>query len=48
MLKEGGRGASIWYIEPSDNHGVGSSIANALKPFPDGTKVKIVVGKIRG
>ncbi|MEJ5115638.1 RHS repeat-associated core domain-containing protein, partial [Erwinia billingiae] len=43
MFKEGGKGASVRYIDPSDNRGAGSSIANALKPFPDGTKVKIVV-----
>ncbi|NCH72932.1 hypothetical protein EHJ16_18660 [Cronobacter dublinensis] len=43
MFKEGGKGASVRYINPSDNRGAGSSIANALKPFPDGTKVKIKV-----
>ncbi|MGY5359883.1 RHS repeat-associated core domain-containing protein, partial [Cronobacter dublinensis] len=43
MFKEGGKGASVRYIDPSDNRGAGSSIANALKPFPDGTKVKIKV-----
>lgn len=43
MFKEGGEGASFRYIDPSDHRGVGSSIASALKPFPDGTKVKIVV-----
>jgi len=43
MLKEGGKGASVRYINPGDNRGAGSSIANALKPFPDGTKIKIIV-----
>ena len=43
MFKEGGKGASIRYIDPGDNRGAGSSIANALKPFPNGTKVKIIV-----
>ncbi|QHA88934.1 NucA/NucB deoxyribonuclease domain-containing protein [Serratia rhizosphaerae] len=41
MFEEGGKGASIRYTDPSDNRGAGSSIANALKPFPDGSKVKI-------
>lgn len=41
MFEEGKKGASVRYIEPSDNRGAGSSIANAFKPFPDDTKVKI-------
>lgn len=43
MFKEGGKGASVRYINPIDNRGAISSIANALKSFPDGTKVKIKV-----
>lgn len=43
MFKEGGKGASVRYINPIDNRAAISSIANALKSFPDGTKVKIKV-----
>ncbi|WP_317988217.1 DUF6531 domain-containing protein [Proteus vulgaris] len=43
MFKEGGEGASVRYISISDNRGAGSSISHALSPYPDGTKVKIVV-----
>ncbi|HHZ9144974.1 TPA: RHS repeat-associated core domain-containing protein [Proteus mirabilis] len=43
MFKEGGKGASVRYISISDNRGAGSSISHALSPYPDGTKVKIIV-----
>jgi len=43
MFKEGGKGASVRYIDPSDNRGAGSSIAHALSGYDDGTRVKIVV-----
>jgi hypothetical protein len=43
MFKEGGTGASIRYITPSDNRGAGSSIGKALTDYPNGTRVKIVV-----
>ncbi|WP_192985850.1 RHS repeat-associated core domain-containing protein, partial [Pseudomonas sp. EggHat1] len=43
MFKEGGKGASVRYIDPSDNRGAGSSISHALDPYPDGTTVKITV-----
>ena len=36
MFKEGGEGASVRYIDPSDNRGAGSSIGNAL---PDGKRM---------
>lgn len=39
MFKEGGDGASVRYIDPSDNRGAGSSIGHALSDLPDGTKV---------
>ncbi|WP_438712366.1 RHS repeat-associated core domain-containing protein [Aquimarina muelleri] len=39
MFKEGGAGASVRYINPSDNRGAGSAIGAALKDYPDGTKV---------
>lgn len=43
MFKEGGDGASIRYINPSDNRGAGSSIGNILSDLPDGTRIKIEV-----
>lgn len=43
MCKEGGKGADIAYISPSDNRGAGSWIANQVEDYPDGTRVKIVV-----
>ncbi|ASJ52945.1 DNA-entry nuclease [Brevibacillus formosus] len=43
MCAEGGAGAHIKYITPSDNRGAGSWISNQLEDFPDGTKVEIVV-----
>ncbi|MGK5510644.1 NucA/NucB deoxyribonuclease domain-containing protein [Brevibacillus formosus] len=42
MCAEGGAGAHIKYITPSDNRGAGSWISNQLEDFPDGTKVEIV------
>ncbi|HDR1023032.1 TPA: sporulation protein [Pasteurella multocida] len=43
MFSEGGEGASVRYITPSDNRGAGSSISHALSQYPDGTRVKIIV-----
>jgi RHS repeat-associated protein len=43
MFKEGGTGASVKYIDPSDNRGAGSSIGNALSDLPNGTRIKIEV-----
>jgi RHS repeat-associated protein len=43
MFKEGGNGASIRYINPSDNRGAGSSIGSALSKLDDGTLIKIVI-----
>lgn len=43
MFKEAGSGASVRYIDPSDNRGAGSSIAHALIKYPNGTRVKIEV-----
>lgn len=43
MFKEGGKGASVRYIDPSDNRGAGSSIGGILSDLPDGTKIKVVV-----
>ncbi|WP_330218850.1 NucA/NucB deoxyribonuclease domain-containing protein [Brevibacillus choshinensis] len=43
MCKEGGKGADIAYISPSDNRGAGSWVANQVDDYPDGTRVKIVI-----
>lgn len=43
MCKEGGSGADIAYISPSDNRGAGSWIAIQVDEYPDGARVKIVV-----
>ena len=40
MFKEGGSGASVKYINPSDSRAAGSSIGNALSELPDGTRIK--------
>ncbi|EPJ80363.1 Rhs family protein [Pseudomonas sp. CFII68] len=36
-------GASVKYIDSSDNRGAGSSIGNVLSDLPNGTRVKIEV-----
>lgn len=43
MFTEGGKGASVKAISPSDNRGAGSRIGNLLRKFPDGTKVRIKI-----
>lgn len=43
MCAEGGAGADIEYVTPSDNRGAGSWISNQLEPYPNGTRVKIIV-----
>ena len=43
MCKEGGTGADIRYVTPSDNRGAGSWISNQLDNYPDGTRVLIEV-----
>ncbi|RVU91675.1 sporulation protein [Flavobacterium columnare] len=43
MFKEGGNGASVRYINPSDNRGAGSAIGNALSDYPDDTRVLIKI-----
>lgn len=43
MCAEGGRGADIAYISPSDNRGAGSWVSNQLEDYPDGTRVQFVV-----
>lgn len=43
MFEEGGTGASVRHIGPSDNRGAGSTMGKALEQYPDGTKVVIYV-----
>lgn len=43
MCAEGGKGASVEYVSPSDNRGAGSWISNQLEKYPDGTRVAITV-----
>lgn len=42
MCSEGGAGADIEYIPPSDNRGAGSWVGNALEGYPDGTRVEFI------
>ncbi|EKY8005566.1 sporulation protein, partial [Salmonella enterica] len=43
MFKEGGTGADVEHISPSDNRGAGSSIGHALKNVDEGARVKIII-----
>lgn len=43
MCAEGGNGASVRYIKPSDNRGAGSYVGSKVGKLPDGAKFKIVV-----
>ena len=43
MFFEGGNGADIKYINPSDNRGAGSAIGKALQGYDDGYIVKIII-----
>ena len=43
MCAEGGTGASVKYITPSDNRGAGSYVGSKVSKLPDGAKIKIVV-----
>ncbi len=45
MCKEGGKGASVAYIDASDNRGAGSWVGNQLSEYANGTKVLFVVDK---
>jgi hypothetical protein len=42
MFKEGGTGASVKHINPSQNRGAGKSMGHQLKDVPKGGKVKII------
>ncbi len=43
MFEEGGAGASVRYVPPSDNRGAGSCIGHQCAPYPNGTTIEIVV-----
>lgn len=43
MFNEGGKGASVRPISPSDNRGAGSTMGHQLRPYPNGTKLKIKI-----
>lgn len=40
MFKEGGNGASVRPINPSDNRGAGSTFGHKLRLYTNGTKIK--------
>lgn len=42
MCQEGGEGADIEYITPSDNRGAGSWVGNQLEDYADGTRVEFM------
>jgi len=41
VTQQGGSGASVRPISPSDNAGAGASMGNQMRPYPDGTTVTI-------
>lgn len=43
MCAEGGEGANIEYITPTDNRGAGSWVGNKLHDYKDGTRVMFIV-----
>ena len=43
MCKEGGKGASVKYVRPSDNRGAGSWVSHQLSYDPDGTKIQFII-----
>ena len=43
VFKEGGEGASVRYIDPSDNRCAGSSIGHAIRDLPDRTRIMFKV-----
>lgn len=45
MCEEGGKGASVAYIDSSDNRGAGSWIGHQLSDYPEGTRVLFIVEK---
>jgi len=45
MCEEGGKGASVAYIDPSDNRGAGSWVGRQLSAYENGTKILFIVEK---
>ena len=45
MFNEGGAGASVRAINPSNNMSAGACIGNACRGLPDGAKVRITIGE---
>lgn len=45
MCEEGGNGASVAYIDSSDNRGAGSWVGHQLSSYPNGAKVLFIVDK---
>jgi hypothetical protein len=43
MFREGGKGASVRNIKPSDNRGAGSCMGAQCRNLPDGTRVRVRV-----
>ncbi|MBD1379144.1 DNA-entry nuclease [Bacillus sp. IB182487] len=43
MCEEGGAGASVRYVTPSDNRGAGAWVGNQVEDYPDGTRVLFIV-----
>ena len=43
MFREGGSGASVRPMTPSQNRGMGACIGNQCRGLPDGTQVDIIV-----
>jgi len=43
MFKEGGKGASVRHIKPSDNRGAGSCIGTQCREFSNGSKIRLIV-----
>ncbi|MGE6632201.1 NucA/NucB deoxyribonuclease domain-containing protein [Bacillus sp. NPDC077027] len=40
---EGGKGASVRYVTPSDNRGAGSWVSHQISGYPDGKRVLFIV-----
>jgi Deoxyribonuclease NucA/NucB len=43
VSQEGGKGASVRPIDPSDNRGAESTMGKQMQSYPNGTQVEIVV-----
>lgn len=40
---EGGKGASVQYVSPSDNRGAGSWVGHQMSGYPDGKRILFIV-----